>query len=610
MTSTTATDPPSQANDFHFFVRPLRYLSQQKLRVAYAYLGSFGQSAIALLIPQVVKFIVDSGIGGLPLDQSMPLVARLLTDTRITGSQTSLVAWSVAFLLLLSLLRGYCTYLSGVSSEIMSQGVAYTLRKQMYERLCRLSFRFHDTSQAGDLLARASQDVERLRFLCGRALLSIVNALLLMVATAVVLVLMNPTLALLAMSIIPLLTYQAWSFAARYRPLSQKIQEQLGALTTVLEQNLRGIRVVKAFAQEEKQVDQFHQANDEWFSLSATAARLRSIRIPSLDLVAGLGTVLVIYFGGRAVISQTLTLGDLLAFITYLGQLIMPIRRMGMIIPFVAMAGASSQRVFAVLDQESDIVDRPGAREMPPVEGKIAFQDVSFNYTDTNRAITNISFTLEPGQILALLGPTGSGKSTLINLLPRFYDPSSGTIRIDGIDIRDVTLHSLRRQIASVLQDPLLFATSIRENIGFGVANFTEEQIVEAAQAAQAHEFIMNMPQQYDTRIGERGITLSGGQRQRISIARALITNPRILILDDATSSVDTETERLIQTALNRLMENRTAIVIAQRLSTVRRADRILLLDKGQVVAFGTHDDLWQTAPLYRSIYEGQMHHV
>lgn len=606
MTATT-TDLPPPANDIQLFVRPLRYLSHQKLRVTCAYLGSIGQSAMALLIPQLVKAIVDSGIGNVPLAQSMPLLYQFVTDTGITESKMSLVTWSVFLLLLLSLVRGYCTYLSGVSSEMMSQGAAFRLRNQMYDRLCHLSFRFHDTSQAGDLLARASQDVERLRFLCGRAFLSILNAFLLMVATAIVLFVMNPTLALLAMSVIPLLIYQAWSFAIRYRPLSQKIQAQLGTLTTVLEQNLRGIRVVKAFAQEELQVDQFHHANDEWFGLSADAARLRSIRIPLLDLIAGLGTVLVIYFGGRAVISQTLTLGDLLAFITYLGQLILPIRRMGMIIPFVAMAGASSQRVFEILDEESDIADSPNAQVMPPVQGKVEFQGVSFNYTDTNRAITDVNFVLEPGQILALLGPTGSGKSTLINLIPRFYDPSGGAIRIDGMDIRDVTLHSLRRQISSVLQDPLLFATSIRENISFGLESATEEQIVAAAKAAQAHEFIMEMPEQYDTRIGERGITLSGGQRQRVSIARALITDPRILILDDATSSVDTETERQIQAALDRLMENRTSIVIAQRLSTVRRADKILLLDKGQVSAFGTHNDLWQESPLYRSIYEGQM---
>lgn len=607
MTVSATDDPPHPPNEFRNFVRPLRYLSTQKLRVVLAYLGTTGQSVITLAIPQMVKFIVDSGIDDVPVAESLPWLSPFLNATGPWDSRLGLVTWSIAVLLGLSLLRGYCTYLAGVSSEIMSQGAAFQFRNRMYEKLCHLSFRFHDTSQAGDLLARASQDVERLRFLCGRALLSIVNAILLMIATAVVLYLMNPTLALLAMSVIPLLIYQAWSFAIRYRPLSQKIQEQLGSLTTVLEQNLRGIRVVKAFSQEAPQVDQFHEANSRWFELSAEAAKLRSIRIPLLDLIAGAGSVLVIYFGGREVVNGEITLGDLLAFITYLSQLIMPIRRMGMIIPFVAMAGASSQRVFEVLDRESTIQDHPRARTLDRVDGRIEFDAISFNYTDTNRAITDVSFTVEPGQMLALLGPTGSGKSTLINLIPRFYDPSDGAIRIDGQDIRDVTLKSLRNQISSVHQDPLLFATTVRENIGFGVESPTDERIMAAARAAQAHDFIMELPDQYETRIGERGTTLSGGQRQRISIARALITDPRILILDDATASVDTETEALIQAALNRLMEGRTSIVIAQRLSTVRRADKILLLDHGHISALGNHSQLWEESSLYRSIFEGQL---
>ncbi len=606
----TATTPELSArNGFRSYTRPLTYLKDEKRHVFLAYLGMLGQTAIALVIPQFVRWIIDSGIGNQPLYQELPRLFNFVSETGISERKMAIVTLSVLLLVLMSLVRGYFTYLSGVSAEIVSQAVVFKLRNQLYWRLCQLSFHFHDSSKSGDLLARATQDVERLRFLCGRASLGMVNALVMMVATAAALYFMNPKLALLSMAILPLLIYQAWSFAKEYRPLSLFIQEKLGELTTVLEQCLRGIRVVQAFAQESLQVEKFNVANREWFDFSAQAARMRSIKIPLLDLTSAAGTVVVIYFGGQAVIDQTITLGELLAFTTYLAQLIMPIRRLGMIIPFVAMAGASSDRVFEILDKESTVQESPGARKVDQVRGSLSFKNVSFNYSNTNRVITDVSFELEPGQVLALLGPTGSGKSTLINLIPRFYDPTDGVVRIDGHNIKEYTLKSLRRQVASVLQDPLLFATTIRENIAFGLDNASENEIIEAAKAAQAHEFIMEMPDQYETAVGEQGVTLSGGQRQRVSIARALITNPSILILDDATSSVDTETEQLIQAALDRLMENRTSIVIAQRFSTVRRADRILLLEGGRVSAFGTHEDLWQKSGLYREIFEGQLQH-
>ncbi len=603
-----ATNPDLSArNGARSYIRPLRYLKDQKRHVVFAYVGMLGQTAIVLILPQFIRWIIDSGIGDTPLYGELPRFLDFIAEAGMGGRKMTIVLWSVLLLILLSLLRGYFTYLSGVSSERVSQAVAFQFRNQLFWRLSRLSFHFHDSSKAGDLLARATQDVERLRFLCGRASLGLVNAFVLLVATAFTLYFMNPRLALFAMVILPLLIYQAWSFAREYRPLSLRIQEKLGELTTHLEQSLRGIKVVQAFAQERLQVEQFNAANQKWFDLSAQAARLRSIKIPLLDLTSSIGTVIVIYFGGMEVINQTITLGELLAFTTYLAQLIMPIRRMGMIIPFVAMAGASSDRVFEILDKESTVQDLPSAKEIVQVKGQLAFEQVSFNYANANRVITDVSFALEPGQMLALLGPTGSGKSTLINLIPRFYDPTAGLVRLDGTDIKEFSLKSLRRHVASVLQDPLLFATTIRENIAFGLEEATDEEIVMAAKAAQAHEFIMNMPDQYQTAVGEQGVTLSGGQRQRVSIARALITNPSILILDDATSSVDTETELQIQAALDKLMENRTSIVIAQRFSTVRRADRILLLEGGHVSAFGTHEDLWQGSTLYRQIYEGQL---
>jgi ATP-binding cassette subfamily B protein len=385
------------------------------------------------------------------------------------------------------------------------------------------------------------------------------------------------------------------------------IQQQLAMLTTRLEQNLRGARVVRAFAQEDAEIARFDRENDRWFDLSVQSTRLQSLNAPLMDLIANLGTVFIIWYGGHLVINGQLTLGELVSFSTYLAQLIQPVRRLGQIIPALAIAAAAGERIFEILDAESEVRDAPDAIPLPPVRGAVKFDHVSFAYFRRHRILTDISFEVQPGQVIALLGATGSGKSTIINLIPRFYDPTEGRITIDGYDLRRVTLNSLRDQIGIVLQETMLFATTIRENITFGSPDATEEQIIQAARAAQAHDFIMQTPRGYDTLVGERGITLSGGQRQRIAIARALLKDPRILILDDATSSVDTETEHLIQLALEHLMRGRTSFVIAQRLSTLRKADLILVLDKGRLVARGTHEELLRTSGWYAEIYHQQL---
>jgi ATP-binding cassette subfamily B multidrug efflux pump len=385
------------------------------------------------------------------------------------------------------------------------------------------------------------------------------------------------------------------------------IQQQLAVLTTIIEQNLRGARVVKSFAQEDAENRNFDEANNVWFDLSATAARLRAFNTPLLDFIANVGSVIVLWYGGWQVIQGNLTLGELVAFTTYLGQLVQPVRRVGMIIPAIAMAAASGERIFEILDTPSEVSDAPDAVELPPIRGHVRFDHVSFAYVRRHAVLQDITFEALPGQIVALLGPTGSGKSSIINLIPRFYDPVSGTVSIDGYDLRKVTLSSLRAQVGIVLQETTLFAASMRENIAFGRPDATEEEIIAAAKAAQAHEFIMRMPEGYDTHVGERGVTLSGGQKQRTAIARAILKNPRILILDDATASVDTETERQIQAALAQLMQGRTSFVIAQRLSTVRMADLILVLDKGRIAASGRHADLLEQSPLYAEIYQRQL---
>jgi ATP-binding cassette subfamily B protein len=364
---------------------------------------------------------------------------------------------------------------------------------------------------------------------------------------------------------------------------------------------------VKAFAREDAENEHFAQENTTWFNLSARAARLQAVNMPLLDLIANIGTVGIIWYGGLLVIRGQLTVGELVAFSTYLGQLIQPVRRLGMIVPAVAEAGAAGERIFEILDAAPDVRDVPDAVPLPPVEGRVRFDHVSFAYFGRHRVLSDISFEAQPGQIIALLGATGSGKSTIINLIPRFYDPTDGTITIDGHNIRSVTLASLRDQISIVLQETVLFATTIRENIAFGRPEATQEEIEEAARMAQAHAFISSLPEGYDTKVGERGITLSGGQKQRVAIARALLADPRILILDDATASVDTQTEQLIQTALRQLMRGRTSFVIAQRLSTLRSADLILVLEQGKIVARGTHHELLRTSGLYADIYERQL---
>lgn len=566
--------------------RCYRYLRPYARRTAWAYVLLLGIIGLSLAVPQVMRWIVDRGIKG--------------GDTRMLG-------WAVLGMLGLTLLKGVLSFFQGRWTEIASQGVAYDLRNALHQKLAGLSFSYHDHAQTGQLLSRTIQDVERIRFLTGRATLRLTEGLVLLLGTLGVLCWMNPRLAGLALGTMPLVAFVAYRFGRRYRPLSLQIQQQLAVLTTRVEQNLRGSRVVKAFAQEEAEIDRFDRENRLWFGLSALAARLESFILPLIDLIAGAGTVFIIWFGGSLVIHGQLTIGELVAFSTYLGQLVQPVRRMGNIVPAIAQAAASGERIFEILDVVSEVQEAPGAVALPPVRGHVRFENVSFAYFRRHRVLTQVSFEALPGQIIALLGATGSGKSTIINLIPRFYDPTEGRITVDGWDIRDVTIASLRDQVGIVLQETTLFAASIRENLAFGRPGAADAEIVAAAQAAQAHEFIVQMPDGYDTLVGERGVTLSGGQKQRVAIARALLKDPRILILDDATSSVDTETERLIQLALERLMQGRTSFVIAQRLSTVRAADRVLVLEKGRIAAGGTHAELLRTSGLYAEIYQRQL---
>ena len=581
-----STEPAHGANTRHILLRCFRRLRPYWRPVAGAYLALLAINALALVIPQFVRWVVDQGI---------------------RYQNTPLLGWSVLALLGLTLIKGVLTFKQGQWTETASQGVAYDLRNAIHRKLAELSFSYHDRTETGQLLSRAVEDVERIRFLTGRAFLRLTEGTVLLLGTAGVLIWMNPRLALLALGTMPFLAQRALYFGRRFRPLSLAIQQQLAVLTTRLEQNLRGARVVKAFAQEEAEIARFDRENGRWFDLAARAARLQASNVPLMDLIANAGTVFIIWYGGHLVVQGQLTLGELVAFSTYLAQLVQPVRRLGMITPAIAIAAAAGERIFEILDTESKVQDAPDAVPLPPVRGHVRFENVSFAYFGRHQVLRGITFEVLPGQAVALLGATGSGKSTIINLILRFYDPTEGRITIDGHDIRHVTLNSLRNEIGIVLQETTLFAATVRENLAFGRPDASQSEIVEAARAAQAHGFIMAMPDGYDTPVGERGITLSGGQKQRIAIARALLKDPRILILDDATSSVDAETEHLIQIALERLMQGRTSFVIAQRLSTVRMAAMILVLDKGRVVARGTHEELLRASGLYADIYYRQL---
>ncbi len=577
------TSPSS--TDVHILRRCFAYLRPQRRLVFGLYLTMFLINVSNVIAPQLLRRGIDEGIYG-----------RNLT---LLGQTTIL-------LLGMRLFQGVMTFYQGKWSEVTSQNVAYDLRNELVQKLAALSFSFHDRTEAGQILTRAMQDVERIRFLTGRAVLRIVEGVVLIVLTAVVLLGMNWRLALLILLTLPPLVHRAYHYGRLFRPISFKIQDQLGQLTTQLEQNLRGARIVKAFAQETTEMTRFAAENNHWFALSQQAVRVQSVNSPLLDLIANLGTVAILWYGGTLVINNQLTLGELVAFTTYLAMLIGPIRNIGRIIPMLAIAAAAGERIFAILDAPEEVADVPNAQPLPRLRGRVQFDHVSFGYQPDHPILHNISFTAEPGQIVALMGATGSGKSTLINLIARFYEPTRGRILLDDQDSQITTISSLRRQIGFVMQDTLLFAASMRDNIAFGNPQASDETIIQAAKDAQAHEFIMAMPEGYESRVGERGVTLSGGQKQRISIARALLTDPRLLILDDATASVDTQTEQLIQQALDRLMRGRTTFIIAHRLSTVQRADLILLLENGHLTTQGRHEELLGRSPLYRQIYELQ----
>ncbi len=571
------------------------------LRRALWYLRAYWRDALGALLALIMVSAANL---------VAPQMIRLAIDSGIAHHRRSAVILAVVGLIGVAVVRGLFNFMQGFLAERASQGVAYDLRNALFAQIERLSFSYYDRVEAGQLLTRVTNDVEQIRAFAGSGIVQLASAFVMLLGSTVLLLLLNWQLALVALATIPPLFVLLLRFVRRIGPLFGQVQQILGRLNGVLQEDLAGIRVIRAFSREEYETARYRTINDELLDKNLQTIRAFANNFPFVFFFANLGTLAVVWFGGWQVIGGALTVGSLIAFNSYLSFLLFPILTIGFQAAGISRAGASALRVFDVLDAPLDVHDAPDAVVLPPVTGRVVFEDVHFRYPGNEREILRgVSFAIEPGQTVAILGTTGSGKSTLMNLLPRFYDVTDGALTVDGHDVRQVTLASLRGQIGIVLQETLLFSGSVRANIAYGRPDATEEEIEAAARAAQADGFIRALPQGYETIVGERGVGLSGGQRQRIAIARALLVDPRLLLLDDSTSAVDAETESLIQEALDRLMRDsrRTALVIAQRISTVRDADRILVLDQGTIAAQGTHAELLRDSPLYNDILGSQL---
>ncbi len=571
----------------HLIYRMMRYLRPYRRQA----IGSYTALILAIL-----------------LQLAVPLLVRQVINTALGAADRRFLILAAVGIVIVTLAQSTFMYTRSYWLQYLAERVAFDCRNEMYTHLERLSFSFYDTAQTGQLLSRATEDVNNIRRFFMFGLRMAVQSFLLLVGVTFIMLRLNWQLALLALSTVPFLLWVTLWFSISIRPLFLRAQTQFGVAMNALQENLAGVRVVRAFAREEFEVTKFERETTALYDRQMDAARRWTFVFPFMSFITGLGTAIIIAYGGSAVIRQDLQVGTLLAFYLYLNMLAEPVRNVGWIVNNVARAQASAERVFEVLDKKPQIVSPADAYRPETVGGHVTLDNVQFAYSQESRdVLRGVSIDALPGSVTALLGATGSGKSSIIQLLPRFYDVTAGAIRVDGVDVRAWDLESLRKNVGLVLQETFLFSVSIRENIAYGNGDATDEQVVAAAQAAQAHEFIVTLPSGYDTLLGERGVNLSGGQKQRLAIARALLLNPRILILDDATSSVDIETEFAIQRALNILMEGRTTFIIAQRLSSVRNADQICVLSEGQIVERGTHMDLLARGGLYTELYDLQM---
>jgi ATP-binding cassette subfamily B protein len=561
---------------------------------------------LGFLRPYRGSLIVSSALA--ILSQLAGVLVPVLTGVVINeidgDPDTRLLVLEIAAIVALGLVRGALMYGRRVISGRQALGVEYDLRDELYSHFLRLSFGFYDRSQTGQLMSRATIDLQAVRFFLGYGLIFFAQHVMTIVVVTAVLFVYSWKLALVALAITPIIAFTAYRYSQVSQPVLREVQQTLADVSTVAEESITGVHVVKSFAQESRRAEQFGEAANTVFERTLAANRQRAFYVPLLTFMPLVAQALALLAAGRMVVSGSMSLGAFFTFNLLLAMLVMPLRMLGMWVGQAQRAIAAGKRIFEVLDEPEEVSDPPGAAQLPPGPGHVVFEGVCFGYDPERPVLEDVTLDVPAGRTIALIGPTGSGKTTLAALVPRFYDVTAGRILVDGVDVRDVARRSLRREIGVIAQDPFLFSASIRDNIALGMPDAPHEAVEAAARAAEAHDFILELPHGYETVVGERGITLSGGQRQRIAIARALLIDPRILVLDDATASVDATTEARIRAGLREVMRGRTTIIIAHRLSTIALADEIVVLDHGRIAARGTQAELLAESEVFREIHE------
>lgn len=570
--------------------------------LALGLLAVIGEGAANLLEPWPLKIVFDNVLKARPIHGWLnPLILSLAGTDKF-----AIIRFAALAALAVAVFGALCSYAEKSLTTSVGQWVMHDIRRSLYSHIQRLSLAFHDQKQIGDLISRVTSDIDSIQSFIASGLLGAMINSLTLIGMVVVMFYVNWRFTLIALSVVPILFLVVFRYTRRIKKASREVRKKEGEIVSVIQEVFSSIRVVKAFAREDYEQRRLEEESLEGVEIALRARSLKAKLSPMVEIIVAVGTALVLWFGARMVLDGSLSAGSLILFIMYLGKMYKPMQELSKMTDSYTKAAVGYERIREILDTERDVKDMPGARRAPPLRGKIEFENVSFTYAPDNPILTNVSLKIEPGQVAALVGPTGAGKTTIISLIPRFYDPTEGVVKIDGLDLRRLQQRSLRQQISFVLQETVLFHGTIWHNIAYGKPEASRAEIVRAAELANATEFIEKMPQGYDTMVGERGVTLSGGQRQRIAIARAIIRNTPILVLDEPSSGLDAASEKLVFEALDRLMEGKTCVVVAHRLVTIRRADVIFVVKDGTIVEHGKHDQLVASGGLYAELNELQ----